>query len=246
MIKNHLAANLKFLRKSHSSRSTQSDMANLLEVSVSTYGSYEEGRAEPKLENLQKITSFFGVSIESLLNRDFGSEGIGEGPSPDSVIRKEAIQKKTGPTILTLTLDKNGKDNIEWVPVKAAAGYTTGFGDPDFIQELPAFQIPFLDQRKKYRAFTIEGDSMLPIPSGSMIFAEYMDNWGQIKDDTACIVVTHTEGIVFKRVFNYLNSQNCLLLVSSNSAFAPYLVGASDVLELWKFAGFFSDKLPGK
>jgi transcriptional regulator with XRE-family HTH domain len=238
-----LSANLKYLRKNHSSRPTQAEMANLLGVSISTFGSYEEGRAEPKLENLQKITSFFGISIEDLLTRDCSSKPVGEGLVLPKASAGQSLQP--GPTILAITLDKEGKDNIEWVPVKAAAGYTAGFGDPGYVQKLPAFQVPFLDQRKKYRAFTIEGDSMLPIPSGSMIFAEYQDNWTQIKDNTACIVITRSEGIVFKRVFNYLKSQNCLLLVSSNPVFAPYLVGASDVLEVWKFAGFFSDKLPG-
>jgi hypothetical protein len=48
---------------------------------------------------------------------------------------------------------------------------------------------------------------MLPVPSGSMIFAEYVDDWTQIKDDSLCIVVTHSEGIVFKKVINYLKKQ---------------------------------------
>jgi transcriptional regulator with XRE-family HTH domain len=235
-----LASNLKYLRKKHSLRSTQSDMANLLGVSISTYGSYEEGRAEPKLENLQKLTSYFGISIEALLTRNCSEEGAGERATVENT---RISGTPAGPSVLAVTLDKEGKDNIEWVPVKAAAGYTAGLGDPDYIQNLPAFQIPFLDQRKKYRAFTIEGDSMLPIPSGSMIFAEYLDNWSSIKDDTACIVITRSEGIVFKKVYNYLKSQNCLLLVSSNPIYPPYIVGAADVLEIWKFAGFFTDKL---
>jgi transcriptional regulator with XRE-family HTH domain len=237
---NALSVNLKYLRKNHKPRQTQAEMANLIGVSISTYGSYEEGRAEPKLENLQKITSFFGITVEALLNGNLSGRSDMEKP----VLKSLPQEFNHGPTILTVTLDKEGRDNIEWVPVKAAAGYTSGFSDPEFIQDLPAFQIPFLDQRKKYRAFTIEGDSMLPIPSGSMIFAEYMDEWSHIKDDTACIVVTQTEGIVFKKVYNYLKKQNCLLLVSTNTRFAPYLVGAQDVLEVWKFAGFFSNQLP--
>jgi transcriptional regulator with XRE-family HTH domain len=234
-----LASNLKRIRKAHSSRPTQSDMAHLLGVSISTYGSYEEGRAEPKLENLQKIASFFGISLGEILNAEENGNPAGERVMSSSA----SVGNESQPRVLALTLDADGRDNIEWVPVKAAAGYTSGFGDPEFIQELPRFQLPFLDARKKYRAFTIQGDSMLPIPSGAMIFAEYLDNWTQLRDDTACIVVTRTEGIVFKKVFNYLRTQNCLLLVSTNTAYSPYLVGAQDILEIWKFAGFFTDKL---
>lgn len=231
-IVNAFSTNLKSLRKNCKPKPTQADMAELLGVSVSTYGSYEEGRAEPKLENLQKITSFFGITMEALLNGD-----LSQPPAPVSALAGS-------PKVLVATVDSAGHDNIEWVPVKAAAGYTAGFGDPDFVQELPVFQVPFLDQHKKYRVFSIEGDSMLPIPSGSLIFAEYVDDWSQLKDDSACIVITHTEGIVFKKVFNYLKAQNCLMLVSTNPLFRPYLVGAEDVLEVWKFSGFFSDQFP--
>jgi len=235
-----LSINLKHLRKNHKPRQTQADIANLLGVSISTYGSYEEDRAEPKLENLQKITSYFGISVEALLNTDLTSDNKIE----DSDASVSDSKGRYGPKVLAVVVDKSGKDNIEWIPVKAAAGYAAGLGDLEFVEELAVFQIPFLDQRKKYRAFSIEGDSMLPIASGSVIFAEYQEDWSQIKDDTACIVVTQSQGIVFKKVFNYLKTQQCLLLVSSNSQFAPYLVGAQDVLEVWKFAGYFSNQLP--
>lgn len=227
------STNLKHLRKNIQPKATQEKMAELLGVSISTYGSYEEGRAEPRLENLQKLTNFFGVTIEALLNQDLSLQTATSGST---------IKAGPGPTILATTLDTHGKDNIEWVAQKAAAGYTTGYSDLEFVQKLPVFQVPFLDAHKKYRAFTIQGDSMLPIPSGSMVFAEYMDDWASIKDDTACIVVTETDGIVFKKVFNYLNSQRCLLLVSSNPVFKPFLVGAEDVLEVWRFAGFFTNQ----
>lgn len=229
---NTFSINLKHLRKLRQPKSTQSEMAELLGVSISTYGSYEEGRAEPKLENLQKLARFFSVTMEDLLTSDLSRE------------LPKASQLSAGPQVMVATVDRSGRDNIEWVSVKAAAGYTNGYADPEFVQELPAFQAPFLDQRKKYRAFTIQGDSMLPIPSGSLIFAEYIDDWTQIKDETLCIVVTQSEGIVFKKVFNYLKKQQCLLLVSTNPTFKPYLVGGNDVVEVWKFAGFFSQLAP--
>lgn len=229
--------NLKYLRKNRKPKVTQSEMADLLGISVSTYGSYEEGRAEPKLDNLRKLASFFSVSMEQLLhahlNRD---EGTGDFSQLNSY--------KSGAEVLVATVDSSGKDNIEWVSAKAAAGYTTGYADLEFVQELPVFQVPFLDSRKKYRVFTIQGDSMLPVPSGSMIFAEYIDDWTQVKDDSLCIVVTQSEGIVFKKVINYLKKQNCLLLISTNLFYKPFLVAASDVVEVWKFVGFFSNQFP--
>jgi hypothetical protein len=73
---------------------------------------------------------------------------------------------------------------------------------------------------------------------------EYVDEWKSIKDNTACILVTASDGIVFKKVFNYLSSQNCFLLVSTNRQYDPYVLGADDVLEIWKFSGFYSAEFP--
>ncbi|HRH33856.1 MAG TPA: LexA family transcriptional regulator [Catalimonadaceae bacterium] len=229
--------NLKYLRKNRKPKVTQSEMSELLGVSVSTYGAYEEGRAEPKLDNLRKLASFFRVSMEQLLHDDLSRVA-------NETAFSQSDQVKMGSEILVATVDSSGRDNIEWVSTKAAAGYTAGYADLEFVQELPVFQVPFLDSRKKYRVFTIQGDSMLPVPSGSMIFAEYVDDWTQIKDDSLCIVVTHSEGIVFKKVINYLKKQNCLLLISTNPIYRPFLVAASDVVEVWKFAGFFSSVFP--
>lgn len=237
---NYLTVNLKHLRKTHPERPTQATMAGLLGVRISTYGAYEEGRAEPNLANIRKITQFFGVTAEDLIGRDLRNGMPAEG-------EKTAAAPAEGhgqPQLLCITVDREGRDNVEWVPVKAAAGYTRGLGDPEYVRELPSFQVPFLDNRRKYRAFTIEGDSMLPIPSGALIFAEYTDNWEALRDGTACIVVTRSEGIVFKKVYNYLKTQGCLLLVSSNPLYAPYLTPVSEILEIWKFAGFFSDSFP--
>ena len=75
---NTLSVNLKYLRKNHKPRHTQADMANLIGVSISTDGSYEEGRAEPRLENLQKIAGFFGISLDQLLSSDLSKQQVGE------------------------------------------------------------------------------------------------------------------------------------------------------------------------
>src|SRR4030065_178917 len=48
-------------------------------------------------------------------------------------------------------------------------GYATGFADPEYISELPVFQLPFLSKQKKYRTFQLTGDSMLPITPKSWV-----------------------------------------------------------------------------
>ena len=65
---------------------------------------------------------------------------------------------------------------------------------------------------------------MLPLKEGSYVFAEYIEDWRNIKNGTVCVIVTKDEGIVLKKVFNYLNDKNLLVLKSTNERFAPYAV----------------------
>jgi hypothetical protein len=93
---------------------------------------------------------FFRVSMEQLLHDDLSRVA-------NETAFSQSDQVKMGSEILVATVDSSGRDNIEWVSTKAAAGYTAGYADLEFVQELPVFQVPFLDSRKKYRVFTHSG-----------------------------------------------------------------------------------------
>lgn len=56
---------LKLLRKEL--KKTQTDIANVLGITVSAYGNYELGQREPDNANLIKLAKFFGVSTDYLL-----------------------------------------------------------------------------------------------------------------------------------------------------------------------------------
>jgi phage repressor protein C with HTH and peptisase S24 domain len=126
---------------------------------------------------------------------------------------------------------------------KAAAGYLNGYADPEFIEELPRFQLPFLPQGT-YRAFEISGDSMLPLTPGTIIIGEYVENWEVLKDGHCYILVTGTEGVVYKRVYNKLDEGKVLSLHSDNPAYPPYSVKIADVVEVWKAKAYISSVFP--
>jgi len=85
-----------------------------------------------------------------------------------------------------------------------------------------------------YRAFEIIGDSMLPTPSGSVIVGEKVENVEELKNNSACIVISRNEGIVYKRVQKNGRQKNKLTLVSDNPSFHPYTVNAEEVVEMWQ------------
>jgi len=106
--------------------------------------------------------------------------------------------------------------------------------------------MPFLQKDRKYRAFQLDGDSMLPIPDKSYVVGEYVQNLSLLKDGSAYIIVTRDEGVVFKVVYNQVRKRKKLLLRSLNPAYDPYEIDIEQVMEAWKFINYFSAEIPDK
>ena len=223
--------NLRFLRSKMSEKTSQEKLAELLNIKKPTLGSYESGRAEPKYIDLILLAQFFNVEVDELLKEDLAK-------------RIPGLANKPKLRILATTVDSNNEENIEMVPIKALAGYTASYDDLEFIQELPTFQVPFLPRDKKYRVFPIKGESMLPLKPNSLVFAEYVEDWKSIKDDTICIVVTREEGVVLKKIINHLEAKSILILKSTNPIYDPYPILGAEIQEIWKVAGYFHSDFP--
>ena len=204
--------NLKYLRKLRGW--TQEEFAQKIGIKRSLVGAYEEERAEPNYEVLETVSDLFKVSIDDLLRKDLSE-------SKGSYLAKRRQLKMMAETNV-----------IHFVPVKAAAGYLNGYADPEFLDELNTFTLPML-AGGTYRAFEIVGDSMLPTPSGSVIVGEKVQNLDDVKNNNAYIILSKSEGVVYKRVLKSNRSKNKLTLVSDNPAYQPYQVNAEDVLEFW-------------
>ena len=79
-----------------------------------------------------------------------------------------------------------------------------------------------------------------PGEHGSYIVCEYVENWMNVKDGQAYVVLTETEGVVFKRLYNNIDDDGTFLFVSDNPLYDPYRVGPQDILEVWKAKGVLS------
>lgn len=236
----HLASNLKFLRKRK--RLTQDDVSKLLEIKRSTLNGYEQNISRPSIEGLILLSDFFGFSIDSLIriNLEALSESVLSQmeKGPDPFIRGTKLR------ILSTTVDTKNQENIEMVPEKAKAGYATGFADPEFITDLPVYQLPIVSSNKKFRSFQISGDSMLPIPEGSWITGEFVQDWNLIKSGTACIVLTLNDGIVFKILETRPEEAGVFKAISLNPIYKPFNIRFADIREIWKFNHLISLSMP--
>ena len=228
----NISANLKYLRKKKGL--TQQQFADNMEIKRSLIGAYEEDRAEPKYDLLKKIAEYFELTIDEFINEKINDNWKPQPKSQGSNLR-----------VLSISVDKDDNENIELVPVKASAGYLNGFSDPQYIQDLPKFQLPIPSLKQgTYRAFEIKGDSMLPIQSGSIIIGEYLDNWNDIKIGETYVIISKNEGVVYKRAGNKFKEERELKLISDNKVYDPYSVPADDILEIWKAKAYLSTALP--
>lgn len=226
--------NIKFLRKKHGW--TQEQFAQKIGIKRSLLGAYEEGRAEPGYDNVLNISKIFQTTVDALLTHDFKNNpslaNSGTTPATNGELK-----------VLAITVDKQEKENIELVPQKAAAGYLNGFSDPEYIQALPKFQLPMLPSGT-FRAFEISGDSMLPLKSGTIVIGKYTEGISNVKNGKTYVLVTKQEGVVYKRVFNYISDHGKLHLVSDNKSYSSYNVSPEDVLEIWEAKAYISIQFP--
>ena len=75
---------------------------------------------------------------------------------------------------------------------------------------------------------------MMPTPSGSVIVGERVEDVEDVKANNTYIVVSKSEGIVYKRVMKNNRMKNKITLVSDNPQYSPYNVNTDEVIELWK------------
>lgn len=232
--------NIKLLRKRKGR--TQDEVAFTLEMKRSTLSGYENGVAQPNLNTLMQFSEYYGITIDVLVKMDLST--LSEYQLKQLESGAESFLSGSQLRILATTVDEDNEENIELVNEKAKAGYAAGYADPDYIKVLPTFKLPFLSKQKKYRTFQISGDSMLPIPDGSFVTCEYVQDWNFIRSHHAYVVLTKEEGVVFKVLENKINETGKLVLHSLNTHYLPYELEAGEIKEVWKFVNYISSEVP--
>ncbi len=231
----YLASNLKFLRKK--SGKTQDALSSEVNIGRTTIANYEAGISEPNVENLLTFSNYFGISLDDFLSKNM--EDLVKSNEKDLMLRGAFADKAVagyGNIPRIITVDNSGNDNIIYVPVKARAGYLSGYGDAEFMETLPTFRLPGLNNAT-YRMFEVDGPSMAPnVLHGDRIIGEWIDALDKIRDNRVYVIV-HSGGVAVKRVINRLSERGKLYLKSDTIAhrheFPTLEVDPEDVKEVW-------------
>jgi len=234
------AGNIRFLRGRK--KLSQETLAARLGLTRAKLAAIEAGNTKsPQPEDYLAFSDFFKISIDTLLKIDLTK--LGELKLRELEAGNDVYIRGGNLRVLAISVDKSNNENVEYVPVKAKAGYMAGYNDPEFIASLPKYSLPNLPTDGTFRIFPSTGDSMLPVPEGSDIIAQYVPDWTAIKAETPCIVILKgQQDFVFKMVT--VNPDSTILLKSLNPEYKPYTVEASDVMEIWQFYAYTSREFP--
>lgn len=218
----NFASNIKYLRNKKAW--SQQALADYFDLTRGQVASYEDHRAEPSQQTLIKYSNFFKLPIDALIRHDLTM-------SKDDVY----IDIGTNRVLFPVIINDDNEDTIEVIPIKASAGYLSGYDDPEYIAELPQMKLPFIPTGK-HRAFPIKGDSMEPwIKEGAFVVGKFVESPDFIRDGQTYIVVTHNEGLVYKRLYRNESNKNVLTFKSDNAFYAPYEVRVEEIIELWEY-----------
>lgn len=234
------AGNIRFLRDRK--KLSQETLAARLGLTRAKLAAIEAGNTKsPQPEDYLKFSEFFKISIDSLLKIDLSK--LGELKIRELEAGNDVYIRGGNLRVLAISVDRSNNENVEYIPVKAKAGYMAGYNDPEFIASLPKYSLPNLPADGTFRIFPSTGDSMRPVPEGSDIIAQYVPDWTSIKADTPCIVILKgQQDFVFK--LTTMNPDSTILLKSLNPEYKPYTVEANDVMEIWRFYAYTSREFP--
>lgn len=218
-----LGANIKYLR--NKLKFSQQDLADKLGVPRSSLSDYERGHTQVSIENLIKLSDIFNVKIDDLLRSNLSHRDL-------EILRNKDLR------VLAISVDAENNSNIELVDTKAEAGYLESYADPEYIKDLPKIAFPNIPQGT-YRGFEIHGDSMLPLESGTIVICAYVESLRDIKKDRTYVVISKSEGVVYKRVRPDFTTQK-LVLVSDNDNYLPYELPFGEIDEIWQYYAHLS------
>lgn len=214
---------------------TVSKAESMIKVSNGTLSKPFKKGTTIKTDTLEKFLNYFTDLNAAWLfsdNENVEME-IGYDVEANNNIVTEPTKESFIPKVVTV--DNQGKENILMVPVPAQAGYLNGIGDPEYLQSLPSYRLPKLNNGT-FRMFEVKGHSMYPtIHAGAIAVGEWCEDWlNDIKDNQIYIIVSKEDGIVIKRVLNRIEKYDNLFLKSDNrSEYPSYPISPEDIVEVW-------------
>lgn len=197
---------------------SQKSFAELLDV-PSTTADIERGKTKVSGNVVIKLMQIFNINPLWLY-----------GESKQKFLEK--IDKDISPKVITINSQQN--ENILLVSQKAAAGYPQNIQDPQWFEQLPAFDLPLPQYRNAtYRGFQVEGDSMMPnIRPMDWVIGKAVADLSDISDNRVYVIILK-DSLLVKKI-QKLQDRAKVRLISINTEYIPFEVQVEDIQEMWQ------------
>jgi len=191
-------------------------------INRANISSYEEGRAEPKMDLVIKIANKFGLDVEKLYTKDLTVNDL-TNFSPPSFENSE--------------INKSATENIKYVSRSNSLNYASTLENGS--ENLPDIEIPNI---KNARAFEYFGDDITAFSNGDVLYAKKIDNnnWNGIISGEACVIISN-DRVYFKRL-DVIKSK--ISLVSENPKYKALVLQQEEIQEIWRVVGYLSFLIP--
>lgn len=214
-----------------------SDVALALDISPQNLQNKLNSQ-DVKVSFLLKVAGVINKSIDYFLVENWTSSTGGSGDKKNVDLIVDPIVDLIPKNDPDLLIKGQKRGSIILVPVKARAGYLSGYGDPEYIESLESFDIPGC-HNGNYRIFEVEGYSMYPtFAPGDYVVGERILSPGEVRSDTIYIIVSKRDGIIIKRSINNSFNNSVMSLRSDNLdrlSYPEINMSLSEVAEIWRF-----------
>ena len=143
----HIGKNIKKIRSVKGL--SQQAFADLFNLSRGNISSYEEGRAEPKIEIILQIANYFSIPLELFIQKDLSVNELLNYKSTIVVdAEKFALSQKLA--------------SIPFVPGNYVSEYLLNFDNEEYIDQLPHIVLPYNNTKQKVVAIELTNPDILP------------------------------------------------------------------------------------
>ena len=210
---------------------SQQAFADLFDLKRGTLGAYEEGRSEPKIDTLLKVTKYFQITLEDILTRELKVN--------------ELLQFKDDLLFQSRVSWEENFVQIPCITKSQLKKYPDYCGKENYIKDLPTINIPS-NSIKDLRAFVISSLEMNNYGQGfspkDIVIGEQMSVDTMLKSDTSFLAfVIIEEEIVFR---NIIMQEGRIILNAIHPSIEAIELQKEEIIEIWKVIHVFYHKIP--
>lgn len=193
-------------------------------ISETAIGRYKNGKSKPTIVNAKVLLQYFEVGEEEIITLNEPLVPYGKMREAQPISDIQFMQ-------------------IPYIPIHAQGGYPRGYGDQEYIDQLPTMPV-IVDRnyRGKYRIFEVSGDSMddgtrNALCDGDKILCREVKRelWRDklhIKD-WYFVIVCRRDGITVKQIVKHDIEKGKIYCHPLNPLFEDFVLKLDDVVELY-------------